>query len=230
MGFAIWSLVAIYLLAVALFIRVNAMGKVFGKLVTKTLASVLFFVIGILCTVATPLGSGRVYYPVLMLIGLFLGLVGDVALEYQNVFPRKREKYFLAGLTAFMFGHAFYIILFMCVAKITFLQFFAGLVAFLVLVVLMHVLKLSFGDMHMPVMIYAAVIALMVGFAFGALVYAPGLQTTMIFIGAVSFAVSDVVLAYLYFGPRRIQKKLPVINLSTYYLAQILFALSIWLR
>ena len=75
MAFFVWLFVLLSILSAALFTRVAYIGRPFGKLCTKTLASLCFLVVGILCASASPLGSGRAFYAVLMLIGLFLSLI-----------------------------------------------------------------------------------------------------------------------------------------------------------
>jgi len=53
---------------------------------------------------------------------------------------------------------------------------------------------------------------------------------TILFAGAVSFALSDILLYFIYFagiGEKNIQK-IKAVNIAAYYLAQTLFAVSIY--
>ncbi len=228
MAFVIWLFVVVAALAAALFIRVAYIGRAFSKLSTKALASFCFLLVGILCACAQPLGPGRNAYAVLMLLGLFCGLAGDIALAYQEVFPRRKEKYFLVGLSAFLLGHLFYISAFACQPQAGALWLGLAVLLFLALLCAQVFFKLELGRMRLPVYVYAGVISVMVGLACGAAV-AGGALGWLVCIAGWLFAFSDGVLAILYFG-RPKARWLTAANLGSYYLAQLLLALTIWLR
>ncbi len=229
MVFFIWLFVLLAAIAAALFTRVAYIGRPFGKLCTKTLASVGFLLVGILCACATPLGPGRTSYTVFMLIGLILGLVGDVSLAYQEVFPRQKERYFLVGLGAFLMGHLFYIAAFAFLPQSGALWLLVAVLLFLALLCAQRFFRVDLGTMRLPVYAYAAVISIMAGLASGTAVGGQNLQGWLVCIAAWLFVFSDGVLALLYFGRPR-GRWLTAANLGSYYLAQLLLALSIWLR
>lgn len=229
MVFFIWLFVLLAAIAAALFTRVAYIGRPFGKLCTKTLASVGFLLVGILCACATPLGPGRTSYTVFMLIGLILGLVGDVSLAYQEVFPRQKERYFLVGLGAFLMGHLFYIAAFAFLPQSGALWLLVAVLLFLALLCAQRFFRVDLGTMRLPVYAYAAVISIMAGLASGTAVGGQNLQGWLVCIAAWLFVFSDAVLALLYFGRPR-GRWLTAANLASYYLAQLLLALSIWLR
>ena len=229
MVFFIWLFVLLAAIAAALFTRVAYIGRPFGKLCTKTLASVGFLLVGILCACATPLGPGRTSYTVFMLIGLILGLVGDVSLAYQEVFPRQKERYFLVGLGAFLMGHLFYIAAFAFLPQSGALWLLVAVLLFLALLCAQRFFRVDLGTMRLPVYAYAAVISIMAGLASGTAVGGQNLQGWLVCIAAWLFVFSDGGLALLYFGRPR-GRWLTAANLGSYYLAQLLLALSIWLR
>lgn len=229
MVFFIWLFVLLAAIAAALFTRVAYIGRPFGKLCTKTLASVGFLLVGILCACATPLGPGRTSYTVFMLIGLILGLVGDVSLAYQEVFPRQKERYFLVGLGAFLMGHLFYIAAFAFLPQSGALWLLVAVLLFLALLCAQRFFRVDLGTMRLPVYAYTAVISIMAGLASGTAVGGQNLQGWLVCIAAWLFVFSDAVLALLYFGRPR-GRWLTAANLASYYLAQLLLALSIWLR
>ena len=229
MVFFICLFVLLAAIAAALFTRVAYIGRPFGKLCTKTLASVGFLLVGILCACATPLGPGRTSYTVFMLIGLILGLVGDVSLAYQEVFPRQKERYFLVGLGAFLMGHLFYIAAFAFLPQSGALWLLVAVLLFLALLCAQRFFRVDLGTMRLPVSAYAAVISIMAGLASGTAVGGQNLQGWLVCIAAWLFVFSDGVLALLYFGRPR-GRWLTAANLGSYYLAQLLLALSIWLR
>jgi uncharacterized membrane protein YhhN len=156
-------------------------------------------------------------YKTLVLAGLFFSLLGDIAL----MFP---EKWFTAGLVAFLTAHVFYILAFKPLAGHpvspgTFIPFVLfGLLMF-------FLLAPKLGPMKLPVLVYIAAITMMAGFAAGRFIDRGGTRPLLAFIGAVLFLVSDSVLAY-----DRFARKVPaarVLVLGTYFPAQLLIALSI---
>ena len=181
-------------------------------LVTKPLATAL--IIAVAAVAAAPVPAA---YKTLVLAGLALSLLGDVAL----MFP---EKWFTAGLVAFLAAQVSYILAFKPrpghpVSPATFLPFVLfGLLMF-------FLLAPKLGPMKLPVFIYIAAITLMAGFAAARFIDRGGTKPLLAFIGAVLFLISDSVLAY-----DRFARKVPgarIIILGTYFPAQLLIALSV---
>lgn len=181
-------------------------------LVAKPLATGL--IIAVAAVAAAP---GPDIYKTLILAGLCFSLVGDVAL----MFP---EKWFTAGLVAFLAAQVLYIQAFrplpgQPVSPTTFLPLVLyGLLMF-------FLLAPKLGPMKVPVFVYIAAIVTMAGFAAARFVHLGGTRPLLAFIGAVLFLVSDSVLAY-----DRFSRKVPgarIIILGTYFPAQLLIALSI---
>jgi uncharacterized membrane protein YhhN len=181
-------------------------------LVTKPLATGL--IIAVAAAAAAPVPAA---YKTLVLTGLILSLLGDVAL----MFP---DKWFTAGLVAFLAAQVSYILAFKPlpghpVSPATFLPFVLfGLLMF-------FLLAPKLGPMKLPVFIYIAAITTMAGFAAARFIDRGGTKPLLAFIGAVLFLISDSVLAY-----DRFARKVPgarVIILGTYFPAQLLIALSV---
>ena len=181
-------------------------------LVTKPLTTGL--IIAVAAAAAAP---GPAAYKTLVLAGLALSLLGDIAL----MFP---EKWFTAGLVAFLAAQVSYILAFKPlpghpVSPATFLPFVLfGLLMF-------FLLAPKLGPMKLPVFIYIAAITLMAGFAAARFIDRGGTKPLLAFVGAVLFLISDSVLAY-----DRFARKVPgarVIILGTYFPAQLLIALSV---
>jgi len=181
-------------------------------LVTKPLTTGL--IIAVAAVAAAPVPAA---YKTLVLAGLALSLLGDIAL----MFP---EKWFTAGLVAFLAAQVFYILAFKPrpghpVSPATFLPFVLfGLLMF-------FLLAPKLGPMKIPVFVYIAAITTMAGFAAARFVDRGGTKPLLAFIGAVLFLISDSVLAY-----DRFARKVPgarIIILGTYFPAQLLIALSV---
>ena len=154
------------------------------------------------------------------LTGALLGSVcGDILLDlpYANVFT--------IGLAAFLVGHLFYTVLFFRHAKhpqgfdtlvISGLVFFAG--------VMMWIFRDITPSLLGPVMLYIVVIVTM---SIGALLVPA--ENRLLFIGALIFIASDVVLAvnkFLFAIPYG-----RIINISLYFIAQFIIitaARTLW--
>ena len=178
----------------------------------KPLATGLIIAVAALAPVSVPAA-----YKTLIVAGLVCSLLGDVAL----MFP---DKWFTAGLAAFLAAQVLYILAFKPgpghpATLGVFLPFILyGLLTF-------FILAPGLGPMKPPVFVYIAAITTMAGFAAGRFVGLGGTKPLLAFLGAVLFLVSDSVLAYDRFGRKfRLAR---VLVLGTYFPAQLLIALSI---
>lgn len=180
--------------------------------VTKPLATALIIAVAAAATAPVPAA-----YKWFILAGLVFSLLGDIAL----MFP---DKWFQAGLVAFLAAQVLYILAFKPqpghpVSPLTFLPFVLyGLLMF-------FLLAPHLGPLKVPVFVYIAAITLMAGFAAARYVDRGGTKPLLAFAGAMLFLVSDSVLAY-----DRFARKIPgarVLVLGTYFPAQLLIALSV---
>jgi len=203
---------ACILISAGLAIRADAKGQQRLFRVLKPLTMVLIITTAIMARTPVPAA-----YKTLVLAGLLFSLAGDIAL----MFP---EKWFTAGLVAFLVAHVFYILAFKpgpghALSAGMFIPFIIfGLLMF-------RILSPSLGPMKFPVLVYIAAITAMAGLAAGRFIDMGGIRPLLAFAGAVLFLVSDSVLAY-----DRFAKKLgpaQAIILGTYFPAQLLIALSI---
>ncbi len=180
----------------------------------------LFFVakpLTMLFIIAIPLLELREEYSVyayLIMTGLIFSLLGDLYL----LFP---DKYFSNGLYSFLVAHILYIFAF----NQNISEYCFGITFPILLFIFFVMKKLSpkLGGMKYPVWIYIIVISIMLYSALnmdkqmGAI--------TFVSIGAILFAISDTALAFNKFN-KKFRLAEPII-LSTYFIAQLLFALSI---
>jgi uncharacterized membrane protein YhhN len=150
-------------------------------------------------------------------IGLFLSLLGDIALL-------RPAQYFLLGLIAFLFAHVAYLIaftrdtkfparlnicfLYLCVTAALYLFLFPGLT----------------GALKLPVAVYAILLASTAGQAMGRYLLLQSRSARFAAIGALLFMLSDVLLSIDRFRAPLRQASLLV--LVPYFLGQWLIALS----
>ena len=89
-------------------------------------------------------------------------------------------------------------------------------------------MKLEMGKLTILSYVYSFVIFTMIGQAIMSAFTAGFLPSMTVFmIGAILFGISDLFLAPLYFGKKE-NNTMVVLNLSTYYLGQLLIAMSIF--
>ena len=181
----------------------------------KTVLSCLFILTAI---VQAHLLPG--YYR-LILIGLIFCLGGDVFLAL----PQK--KMFLLGLISFLIGHVFYVAAFLNVAG---MNGFAIIGTFLTVGVSGGVykwLKPHLGTMQVPVIFYIVVISGMLCSAWAILGESELAKQgrLLVFIGALSFYVSDLFVARDRFMKSEFLNRL--LGLPLYYAGQFMLAFSV---
>ena len=179
-------------------------------------------------------------YAISIVIALIFGFWGDLFLAL-NPFYKNRENekklstfFVLLGGVFFLLEHVTYIVTFAkeLKEKDAFDAFiFAGvLLAVLIIgIILTAVLKLKLGKFTVPIIIYALAISSMLAMSVCLAVKASGnmkLQA-ILFIAPILFVISDSTLVLKIFDKKRFDSMpVRIINLSTYFLAQMLFGLS----
>mgnify|MGYP001824465599 CR=1 FL=1 len=156
-------------------------------------------------------------YGTWMLVGLCLCMLGDLFLMPDN------ERWFLAGLVAFLCGHLVYAAAFV---QLSFYPWGVAISALPALVLLVQVLRWLLphvdSNMKIPVALYTVVITCMLLFAGGT---AGSTAAYLIILGAWAFALSDIAVAR-----RQFVASDPVNQLwgtPLYFLAQMILAASI---
>ncbi len=224
----IWLCVGLCGVFAVAFIHASYRGTALRRVRLKAIASALFVLVGAVCATMPAAAQQPPGYTALILTGLCLGLAGDVLLECQDLFPQRKSRFFLAGLVVFLLGHLFYVAAFLMVAPLGWEQPVVALAFLVVYLAAKRVLAMQPGKMAVPVYVYAFIVSCMLGAAAGLPSEIPGPMPIVLVVGAAAFAISDAVLSYIYFGPKKVTV-LRALNLSLYYVAQLMLALSIWL-
>jgi uncharacterized membrane protein YhhN len=208
-------ILAVILLMSLLYFEKNGNQK--GKLPSKTILSCLFIFTALVQAHPVPV------YFYLLLLGLIFCLGGDVFLALPQ------DRMFLMGLVSFLLGHVLYVICFFYVAETSQWTWIGALVGLLVSGLVFWWLRPHLGAMRVPVIAYIIVITVMVIGAWTVLGDSK-LSTAgrrLVFIGAVSFYLSDLFVARDRFLKSEFSNRL--IGLPMYYCGQFLLAFSVGL-
>ena len=207
----------------AAFIAVEHQEKYVPAVCLKGSASVIFVIIGAIAAGAAKDAS----LARLVLIGLAFGALGDVLLNLRFVFEKIGQKIFLAGIVAFLVGHILYLAalvpkcesLMMC--TIIGAAAAAGVLAYIFKTMTVKLAFKIFG------VFYLGAVIIMTSVAIGNLIAVQSLANIIYAIGAVLFTLSDIVLIFNTFGGTT-KFSMRIMNLSLYYLGQLLIASSLF--
>lgn len=172
-------------------------------------------------------------FAVLVVAGLALGLAGDVAICFN----------FIAGMVFFGLGHFCYIAAILCVTTHALWSVPVFVAVCLLVFVIYKKNRMPLGKLLIPTIVYGVIIICMLSLA-ATVPFSIFPGGVVLFLGAVFFAASDIMLAMNKFTPSSarmctvssplansvdsINKKLDTISLCCYYLGQSLFAISIY--
>lgn len=222
----IFSLIALAVISASLFIIWQEKEKPWLSLCLKGFASLAFCILGIVGMFfnASP------FYPILFLVlGLVASILGDLFLAGINFDQLNKENTIISGMIAFSLTQILYYIGLMLWTGFSVWPFVIAVVFAVSSILLEKPLKLNFGKTKYFAGAYAFFLALSVSQClFTAISLAFSHVAILLFVGLVLFIASDLVLELIYF--KKDSKKVPLtyLNLTLYYAAQILIALSIF--
>ena len=184
--------------------------------VLKPLSTLLVIAVSLL-SLLTP--SAQPDFTLWVTLGLVLSLGGDVALMFRS------GRAFLIGLVLFLLAHIVYSFAFTVLNGFCAADLATGAILLGVGAVIFLYLRPGLGSMKAPVILYIFVTCFMVNRAISTF-FGDAFTTTqawLIGLGAVSFMLSDIVLAVNRFHHPMEKHRL---SLFPYYLGQLLIALS----
>ena len=208
------------------FIRAEYAGKMAKATALKGMASFFFVLLGFLCYRENPSPFGK-----LVMIGLVLGMLGDILLNLRNQFEGgKSMKIFAVGILAFLCGHFLYIAALLNCSKRILLP--AILVTALLSVTAIPPLmkRITAPNKGLKVFGYVYLVTVIAMFSCAAVLLAMTGATAanaVFTIGGLLFVFSDFIMIYYSFGKKI--KPLRAINLLSYYTGQLLIAVCILL-
>ena len=208
------------------FISSELREKMAKATVLKGLASFVFVLLGVFCYLLSDTPFGK-----LILIGLILGMIGDIFLNLRNQFEGgKSMKIFAVGILAFLSGHFLYIA---ALIKhnpgiILIALVMTAIISLLAIPALMKRVTAPSKGMKIFGYVYLVVVIAMFCCAATLLIKSGFTVFNIVFtLGALLFVVSDFIMIYYSFGKKI--KALRVTNLLSYYVGQLLIACCIML-
>ena len=204
------------LLTVPLLVRAELRHKQGSIFVLKPLSTLLVIAVSLL-SLLTP--AAQPDFTMWVTVGLVFSLGGDVALMFAS------RRAFLIGLVLFLLTHIVYSLAFTVPNGFHAADLVTGAILLGVGAAVFLYLRSGLGSMEVPVLLYILITCFMVNRAistfFGDAFTMP--QAWLISLGAVSFMISDIVLAVNRFHHPIEAHRL---SLFPYYLGQLLIALS----
>ncbi len=194
--------------------------------VLKGLASLCFVFIGLI-------GKSFIYqdnFGKFIFLGLVFGLIGDVVMNLRFILKDKKGQIaFLAGIFAFLVGHAMYLVA--LIPKTTHLWQCVVIGLLLAGALLAYIFKTMEVKKAFKIfgVLYVSIIFVMVTVAIDIALFVPLWSNNFMALGAMLFATSDVVLIFNTFNGKTTYP-MRIANLSLYYLGQMLIAFCLYIK
>ena len=214
-----YLLIPLCLCLAAVFLLQESKKRYVPAVVLKGLASACFVILGFLLSGGSPAAK-------LITAGLLLGCIADVLLNLRMVFPKKGQLIFLVGIIVFLSGHILYLIAILKGAAPWWICLIIGVILTVLLMKWIFARITAKKAFKIFGIVYIGAIMLLNCLAIGNLIVSPSAFTAVFAAGAVLFLLSDIVLILNTFG-KETRQGLRVMNISLYYLGQLLIALSL---
>ena len=206
-------------------IILRSKNKAFEGMLCKFMASFGFISVAVVGYSLNPVNT---YYFCLICFALLFGFCGDILLGIKEIAPTFRGRLVPLGLLYFLVGHIFYLCAFIDTGGFSPIALIVGIAFGVAGYVIVGVLKMKAdAKMRVVLSVYYATLAFKAASAFHLALAGGQAAFWSAFAGAVLFIISDTCLGFLYFTPVKRKNIFVTIELSTYYTAQILLAMSV---
>ena len=221
---SIYIFIIIGFILQALFIKVEHEEKYLPAVILKGSASLMFVLVAYNAYLVVNNIFNKQF-----LIGLIFGMIGDILLNLRYLFPKHGQKIFLLGIVAFLIGHIIYLLALLPQARHVWVWHFAilgGLVAAGLLIYIFKTMEVKKAFKIFGIF-YLGAVFIMTSIAIGIAIFNPTKRSIIYAIGAIFFTASDVILIFNTFsGVSKFSRR--ILNLSLYYLGQVLIAISLF--
>lgn len=198
----------------------------------KILLSFLFIIIGVFSLLYNKQYVEN--YVVFVITGLICGFFGDIILGYRSLYKTikksKRTYYLIIGIILFMIGHLFYFIALLNNEYSTIIRYFLiALILTIIFIIISYIVNMDFKGVKFVIYLYIFISCLLLVTSFLKYINNTNKANLIIFLGLFSFVLSDFILSFIYFKDIIHKNKvvLKKINIISYYIGQVLMAISI---
>lgn len=201
-------------------------GRSFEGMLFKFLASFAFVSVA---TVGYSFSPKETYYFCLVSFALMFGFFGDVLLGIKEIAPKFKTKLIVLGLLFFSLGHICCLCAFVTQIGVQPVTLLIGTLGGIFAFIMADVLKMKVDfKMRFIMSVYYGLLFLKVSMA-GAMIFIKGAAPAYIaaLVSGICFVISDTCLGILYFTTVKRKNVLVTAELSTYYPAQVLLAMSV---
>lgn len=197
----------------------------FEGMICKFMASFGFIAVTVL---GNHLNQGNSFYFSIICMALMFGFCGDVFLGIKEIAPTFKKKLIPVGTAYFLVGH---ILIIIAISSINgFKPIFAIAIpigALFALILLKALKSVANKGLTAILCIYYGILFWKAAIAIYLVINEQSTANILILLSAVLFIISDTCLGILYFTPVKKKNFLVTAELSTYYPAQILMAMSV---
>lgn len=192
----------------------------------KALSGV-FFTLTALFALYQNTDPSKSLYGTFIVASCIFGLLGDVFLALKAISPEHFKKLVGVGMGYFAIGHLFLLFAILAISNLTILPFILSLILALIIYFILSTKKFEqIGSMKLPSTLYYFILSSVL-FQSIFTAYAMPQPYVLIFMtGAIFFFISDTLLSFIYYANAK-STKMSILNLSTYYIAQLLISISI---
>lgn len=229
MSFCVVLILAFIVSSVYVFKRGTKPGVT--DLILKIAASVMFVAVGVSAVANNPADLG---YGLLIVFGAVFGLIGDAFIELKWVYSKDMKIHLNCGFIFFMLQHICIIFGVVCCAPISLFSV-SGVLCILIPLSILGItvlgkkkVGLDFGEFKVISYVYTVVAATTCCVSCVSMLNGFELSQIILFVGAVLFLMSDMVLSLIFFTKDNNKKSLTVVNHALYYLAQLCIASSLY--
>lgn len=220
--------IGIAVTAVFLYLRVKEGGM--KAMFTKAAASLCFIATAL---AAFSLNRDNFEYAILIIFGLVFSMLGDIWLDMKYIYKEHTDMYTFAGFGSFMVAHCLYVpAVLMDYAEYIWWHFIVDALVCAVFVLNTIITekrgKADYGKFRTITIIYTAFVMATALLSVNGFVASgfKSIKYLVLMIGGALFALSDLVLLYIYFGGKN-NKTYVLINHALYYAGQFCIASSI---
>lgn len=196
------------------------------SLLLKTAASAAFILLG-----CASFAGSKGAVSIAVLPGLAMGLIGDIYLDLKYVFPQYDTVFTFTGFGAFILGHICYLVFLFGQYPLTVTGVIVGLVIGMAAGAFIYLtpaqMKVDYGKFHLISAAYGGLLTFVTVYSLCLCFAGFTGARAVFFLGILLFLISDLVLSQIYFGQDQNTPRNSMINHGTYYLGQILIAVSI---